>query len=732
VTALGLALVAAAAPALADPTPTPSASAFALPVAVTLDALRPLAPQPDDTLQITGTLRNQSTQPITGMTVQLAVSSTKVGSRGQFDDYAATPDGPVPADAQYPTGTVVDLPQTEIAAGASERFHLSVPVSALGLTEIWQVYELAVVVNGLLVTGQQQVGRLRTFLPYAPVGVPGVGQPTQVAWIWPLVDRPHRTGDATWTDDELATGLATDGRLAQLVAAGTAAQEQHAPEPPQRPKRKKHSPPPPPPPPKPPVNPVPVTWAIDPLLVDDATRMAAGYQVGTGDARDGTGQAAARSWLTALKQAVTGGQVLGLPYADPDIPAAARWGLSTEVQVARTAGQTLLQKSLGVTPLSYAWPPDGLADERTLNTLFAGGVTTVVLDSDALPVEGGVPSETPGAHTTVQSRDALDGKLEALLIDHTLADVVDTGADDPSAARLAIQRFVSELLMIQAELPSDQRSLVVAPHRRWTPTADYASQLLAATGRVPWVQPVNLGAVAASPHYEKVRRSALTYPPSERSQQLSGTYLESVAAIKSDIDSFADILPPGDAQARAFDSGILRLLSSAWRKTPVLAEAESASLRRSVESTMGKVRISSKEGSLVTLTSHSGIVPVTVQNDLDAPVRVVVRVEQDAGRHLIVKNGREVQTIGAHRKAPLDVRATARTSGVFPLTVTLYTPGAKGQPYGAPVKLLVRSTAYGATALFITGGATALLLLTVVARLVRRARAARRAPADTA
>ena len=230
---LGIALVAVAAPALAaptpaaptpaDPTPTPTATAPALPVAVTLDALRPLAPQPDDTLRLAGSVRNQSPTAVTGMTVQLGVSRAKVGSRGQFDDYAGTPDGPAPADALYPSSAAADLTRSELAPGQTARFHLSVPMSSLGLPEIWQVYELAVVVNGLVPTGQQQVGRLRTFLPYAPVGVPGVGQPTQLAWLWPLVDRPHRTGDTTWTDDGLAPELRADGRLGALVAAGTAA-----------------------------------------------------------------------------------------------------------------------------------------------------------------------------------------------------------------------------------------------------------------------------------------------------------------------------------------------------------------------------------------------------------------------------------------------------------------------------------------------------------------------------
>ena len=717
---------AAASSAPAEPSPSPAGT---LPLSVTLAGLSPIAPQPGDTLQISGTLQNVSTTPVSTLAVHLAVSPTKVGSRGAFDTYADTVDGAAPADAVDIPPASVSLPRPDLAVAASEHFQLTVAVNDLPLPEAWQVYELAVSVTGTTPLGESTLGRLRTFLPWAPLGVPGVGLPTRLAWVWPVVDRPHRSSDTVWTDDALASELTPGGRLGGIVAAGEAAAAQHNPPPP-KPKRQRKHPrrrqqPTKVAPPKPDINPVPVTWAIDPLLVDDATLMAAGYKVGAGsDRTTGAGRDAAHAWLTSLRSATSQGEVLALPYADPDVVAASRWGpaLGTEVQVATNAGQSLLTRALGSTPLPYAWPPDGLADQRTLDTLFAGGVTTVVLDSQALPVIGGDESETPGAHTTVQSRDS---NLDALLSDHTLTDVVQGGATDPSTGPLAVQRMLSELLMIQAERPSDQRSLVIAPDRRWAPSPAYAGTLLADTGRVPWIQPVTLSQVADGPRYTKVERApTVTYPASERALQLRHGYLEGVAAIKRRTDAFAAILPPGDAQARGFDSGVLRLLSSAWRSDPVAAVADRDALAADVARTMLRVRIASHNGSLVTLTSRSGTVPVTITNDLDTPVRVVLGI--DPGQHLQVTGARIVHTIAPHRQVPVDIRATARTSGIFPLTVTLYTPTTPAQQYGARVRLLVRSTAYGATALLITGGATAVLLLTVAVRLTRRARAATR------
>jgi hypothetical protein len=720
--------------ALADLTPAPSPTpptsvstspgAETLPVLVTLTGVSPLAPQPGDSLTVRGTLTDQSGTPVSNLGVQLLVSRTKIGSRSAFRDYAATPDGPPSVDATAPSTQTAVLSRTQLDAGDSEPFSVTVPVDDLALPEAWQVYEMAVVVSADAVTGHVTVGQLRTFLPWAPLGVPGVGQPTQLAWLWPIVDRPHRSDSAGWTDDALASSMATGGRLDRLVVAGDRAQTPPPPPPPPKPHKKKgkHRQPATPTPPKPEILPVPVTWAVDPQLLDDATAMQHAYTVDTPDGRrPGRGAKAAGAWLDTLRAAVGRGAVIGLPYGDPDVVAAVDNGLGGQIHKANSLSDFDIQQQLDRAPLPYAWPANGLLDQRSLETLIAGGKDTVVLDSEAMPIVGGQPSATPGAHAIIRSRDLLP--IDALLADHTLNQVVDAGARSPSAGPLAIQRLLSELLMIQAEQPFTQRSLVITPSRRWAPSAEYAAAILADTGRVPWITPVSLSDVANGPVYDEVDRTRLVFPDEARSLLLPRGYLDRVNKLRRLVDTFADIVvPPSDPLVRSFDDGLLRLLSSAWRADPAGARTLRESLLGTVQRTMARVHIASHADSLVTLTSHSGIVPVTVTNDLDTPVTIVVEIDPD--QHLVVKSGRVEQTVAAHRQVPIDVRASAQTSGVFRLTVRLATTS--GRHYGSPVPLRVRSTAYGSTALLITGGATAVLLLTVVVRLVRRARAARR------
>src|SRR3954464_3225791 len=220
----------AAGAALADTSPTPvPSSTTELPVTVTLDGVSPLAPQPGDTLNLQGTLHNAAGSPVTDLTVQLDVSHTKVGTRGEFDSFAGDPAGPAPVDAQIAGTAVGELAKSDLAVGADDTFDLRVPVDDLNLPEVWQGYELPVLAPGQTVPGRVTVGRLRTFLPWAPLGVPGVGLPTRLAWVWPPADRPHRTDTDTWVDDALASDFATGGRLERLLAAGATAEHQQPP-----------------------------------------------------------------------------------------------------------------------------------------------------------------------------------------------------------------------------------------------------------------------------------------------------------------------------------------------------------------------------------------------------------------------------------------------------------------------------------------------------------------------
>ncbi|HTW19615.1 MAG TPA: DUF6049 family protein [Mycobacteriales bacterium] len=689
------------------------------PVEVRLSSMTPVAPQPGDTLVLTGTLTNVSDEIVSNLSLDLQISS-RISYRSEFDTYAADPDGSLfglgltaatnPAPATDPT----------LAPGASEPFTLRLPLDTLtrerlGLVSGWQVRELAVSVTGTDLSGTTDVGQLRTFLPWAPRNAIGVGNRVQVAWVWPLIDRPHRLASGVWFDDSLAPELSAGGRLSGLLSAGDNAEDQsplgHKPKT---------------------VN-VPVTWAIDPMLLEDVNAMTSGYRVqaANGTTTAGSGSAAAKQWLATLKTATTrtDADVLPLPYADPDVVAAARaGGFATAIGVATTSGRQIVQRLLGgATTLEYGWPDDGLANLRGLDLLQASGDTTMILSDTAVPVVGGPLPTTPSARAVVSTDE---GQVQALLSDSGLDADVDSGLGNPLGSRVSLQDYLAETLMIQLEAPgAPDRSFVIAPTRHWDPSPAYAAALLADTGKVPWIEPVSLAQVRDTPvSGTPVERKPLTYPPTARRDELSSSYLDAVGATKRQIATFEGVLPQSTPQIASYNVALLQALSSAWRDRPKEGREQLGALSSEVTAQTRKVNITTAPNSYVTLTSHGGKVPVTVANNLDVPVSVIVHVLKN--QRLTLRDNDVVRIIPAHQQVAVDLHASAKTSGVFPLKVELLTPA--GRTYQPAIQLFVRSTVYGTITLVITGAATAALLVAVAIRLTRRALAARRSAAAAA
>ena len=115
--------------AQADPTPSPSPTTD-LPLTVELRGITPLAPQPGQTLVVRALLTNESSETVSDMQARLLVSPTPVQFRGQFDDYAATPDGSLPSDAVAAASAHATLGRATLPSGViSASSRASVPRS---------------------------------------------------------------------------------------------------------------------------------------------------------------------------------------------------------------------------------------------------------------------------------------------------------------------------------------------------------------------------------------------------------------------------------------------------------------------------------------------------------------------------------------------------------------------------------------------------------------------------
>ncbi len=712
--ALVLLLPPNAVPATADSTPAPAPttgtrSESGLPVQVSVSALEPVAPRPGTTLRLRGSLVNRGTDPLTDVRVRLRLSSLRIGTRGALGRNAAETGSfgfAVPATESMLTGLLVP--------GASINFDIATPVDDLRLSTTG-VYPLGVEARGRSAGSEAllTIGRIRTFLPYT--GRVAGFTPTRLAWLWPVVAPPARGPSGEFLGDGLATEMSRGGRLNTLVGAANDARRQRG------------------------GASVPVTLAVDPALLEAAADMSDGYRVrpdGGGPPTAGAGGPAAAAWLAQLRSATSGAAVMALPYADPDTVALVRAGLGDDVSHTVQTGREISRKLLpgSVDASDIGWPAGGLLTKPALDTLAGAGVGTFLLSGAALPLTRTL-TYTPDARAAVQT---VGGTVRALITDDTLGALLDTGAGNlrsgPTAgrsARLDAQRILAETMLITLERPNTPRTVVVAPPRGWNPAPGYARDILTASSQVPWLRPITLPEAAAGA-VTATARGPLTYPAQALALELPATYLGrsgrsgSVTTVRTGLREFESVLVGPNAAAVGLDLAAFRLESAAWRGDLPRAGQLLSTVASALLDLKSQVRIGT--AGLITLTSRSGTIPVTVVNGLSQPVRVELVLSSNAAR--VTTRSPGVQTIEAGHSATVPVQTTraVRTSGVFTVYAELFTP--EGRPYAERVKLLVRSTAYGAVALGITGGALAVLLLAVGARLTRRAWRARRRPAN--
>ena len=737
--ALSLALALGALPLLgtatgvaATPTPSPSIGPNDdAPAHVVISKLAPRAPmKPDEFFQVAGTITNRGSQTLHELKVRLRRGSV-LQSRSQLDL----------ADTEPPAtgiriGTSIPAAVADLPPGSSTTFDLRLRVGLLDFgssSADLGVYPIKLEARARFGDGGPYgaVGAVQTFVPWFPDGPPR-GR-TRIAWLWPLVDQPRRGPREVMVDDGLAGELAPQGRLDRLLRAAADGQRGKCDDvalppadavPPSTPVRRlpcrREA--------------VPVTYAVDPDLLFTVDALQSPYQLRVTEDRNRkiTETTAARRWIDQLHSAVTGEDVLALPYGDPDVVALSSYqtGLADEVGQLRELGRGEAARVTLRAPLtSVVWPPGGRLTRRGLETLAAGGATAAVLDAAALPGSELERARTPDAHAG-QLLTQVGQPLNGLVLDATLSRLLTPSLSDNPGPRLVEQRWVAETAMIAAEAPSVSRTLLVAPARRADLVAAVGSAALADTGRLPWLCPVSLAAVAVGNEQcadEPQREAAPADKPVELEPLRSGDaflpphYLGRIAQARRDAAQFTEeVLDPNGKEAILTTARLLRARarteSSAWRTDQAGGEAMLGLLRDDLADLRGKVHLQIGRG-IVTLTSSTGVISVNVVNELGQPVRVGVRLRSAKAR---LSTGQiPVETILPGRAKQINLRVTSATSGKFFVRAQLV--DRNKQPFAAPVDLVLRSTQYGRVALAVTGIGAGVLLAAAGIRITRRA-----------
>ena len=204
-------------------------------------------------------------------------------------------------------------------------------------------------------------------------------------------------------------------------------------------------------------------------------------------------------------------------------------------------------------------------------------------------------------------------------------------------------------------------------------------------------------------------------------------YLRALDSLHGKIDNFAGVLTdpnqvvPGTSTllVPGMESSLRRLESSWWRGSDAARGIRLDRDKTYVGNLRGSVKV--QPGSF-TFGSKSGMIPLTLVNDL--PQEVVVELQLEPQTPRLRLGAVEPQPIGPNQKIQVNVPATAIAGGPVVVVASLHTRD--GALYGQPVQLRVNVTQIGTVALVITVAAAVVLFLAAGFRVVRRLRAARR------
>ncbi|MDP9181295.1 MAG: DUF6049 family protein [Actinomycetota bacterium] len=690
-----------AAPAGAEPSPSPSPEPED-PIRVGVSQILPRSPQPGGVVEVSGTLRNTGSVPVTDLRVRLQVGD-RISTRGELQQ--ADKDRP-PTTARVSAQPVLGT----LAPGQTTAFRVSTSVRELGLSRLG-VYPLDVVARGNAGDGLDNLGLTPTWLPYFGGHAP---RPTRVAVVWPLVDVPHLRPDGTLLDNDLAALLAPTGRLGRLLDVARTAQVPSC-----EPAAVGRGGTPDPAPTR--CEPVLVTFAVDPDLLEAAQTLAAGKTAGA---------ATATAWLDGLRSAGLSGRVLALPYADPDVSALARDSRTKDdvANASALAAEAVFQILRTTPETAVAWPPAGPVTPAAADALAVSGARAFVLDPSAYDDSGRPEGDTPSAHALFTT-SATGAELEGLVVEPDLSDLLTQATT--FGARVAEQRFLAETAIIAAQKPGVSRTLVLAhPRRSTVPGA--AREELRDLGRVPWLCPVTLTAVATSTESCE-RESSRPGAPEDRgelrsdsSDELSPVYLSTVAADRDRATQLTEgVVSPAlsvrtqvAALKGALRRAVARAESSVGRDDPEVASNAADLLHAEVEGLAGRVIV---RGGRSLLTSTKGTLSVSIENTLPLPVQVRVRFTSKTATLSKAETG--LVTVQPGHAVQASVKARAQRSGQFIVFAQLVDPA--GDTFGPEAELIVRSTRFGRLALALTIAALVVLLAAAAIRIVRRVRAAR-------
>lgn len=552
------------------------------------------------------------------------------------------------------------------------------------------IYPYALVVRGQSPTdgSYAELGRTQIMVP----SFQSQPDPIRVSWLWPLIDRPHRSlSDTVFDDDDLAASV-SGGRLdrALQVAERTAGK-------------------------------VRMSLLVDPELLDSLAIMARpeGYTYRKGSqVVTGTGSIAARAWLARLKALVDKDDVSLTAYADPDVNAVTRADLrfssSLDPQV-----QSRITDAVGSLPSYLSWPDGGSLTSKALDAVIGDGASTVVLGDAALGQQDSPPNIGQTRPDALSPLASASGNAQALVLDSRLEQTVSSVLRLGSLPAQGQQVLLSQLAMAAVQSPGRSHYVVLAPDRYVDTNPTVAVDTILATVGASWSSSLDIPAALST--VQPVDRGSLQTAAESAATEVSADQIARLSDIGRQVGSLRDALQSNAAAALlgGFSAGIQRAESSAWRHDRNGGTTITDSLASAIAGRLNSVYLVRPAEGTYGLSSSNSPIVVTVENMLSQPVTVRVSLAGATGV-IGFRADQLVETIPANGRKTLQIATHSERVGQFKAIATLTTPD--GQQLGTPIELTLRATALGGITRTITIVAACVLALALLRRIVRRIR----------
>jgi hypothetical protein len=640
----------------ASPTiPGPAAAEPTVDIDVT--SLDPAAPEPGDVLVIEGKVTNVTDEPLVNVQALLRHNLNPLSSPADLELVESHPRLVWGSRPGHVFAEVADA----LPAGQSADFRLEAqletacPAAVPGAPPCVQIQHPGVYVFGVDIReGDPNLPGARvdagTTLSLVPWLIGTAERSVDVAMLWPVSGLPAIQPDGTLGDVDTDGMMGPTGWLSALLDAPGQA---------------------------------PVTWAVDPEVLDTVAAIADSDDRWAGSAAD---------WLNTLQSSANAAETWLLPFAVPDVAA---FDGPERARLAGTAVRlsTIAAQELPTGTRTVAWPVSATDLDGELAAYRAAGVTTAVVPSDVVAADGRPWVELPAG----------DGHITSLVADATLSSTVAL-ADDEVALR---QRWLAVTALAVLGARDEPAPLVVSPPLGWQPSHQAASRLIDVWTATPWVDPVGLDAIDPEP------RAGTVLPPGAQSAaQLSPTS-DAAADLLSGVVQYETLLvePAGGEE---FAAATVRAASAAWRTDPDAGREYAAAALTEVTGRLSQVSL--QVAPTVTLSSNTGAFPVNVVNHLEVPVTVRLELHSANPQRM------SVESITAQRIEPGEteiLRVTAEAVANGKVRVDLQLATVDGRPIGRTTHTIVNATDYGVIGWFLIVGAGLLFVAGLAVRTVR-------------